>query len=582
MIRGLAMWAVWIVACASAPGQEFLMLRSEYAHGNGRFGRSVAVEGDWLAVASHEFVAAVSGVGHVALFRRAATGEWQRDQLLRPSFAPSNTIWRPEAIRLRQGRLIAAGARIMVWEWDGSTWREDAFLGTAEQQALWGTEYQYVASDGDTILATISGVPDAHVFFWERRGPGVWEKVLTVRASEYGGVTPGVNDPTAFGLGLHVDGDVAVIGQPVYGPSVRGRAHVYRRVQGTWQFEETLDPPSSFGTNQVHGYAIAGQGDVLFVSSVGDSVALPDDHVGSVYEYRHAPGLGWQVVSRLRLTAELGQNVSPAGFGSELVYAPPRLAVGAGDLRGAGSLPGAPTTGRGTVFVFERCGDLWNQIKVMETPLAWGLWGLGGRRRLDFDGVTVVSSNPEVGYPHPSGAYWVSRAGLVAVTSIPAAVPNPPCLEIGQPFCAPSAGGPTCGCGAVASPGRGCPNSVGAGARLHCHGAFDQAQVDRVLVEGLPAGAITLLQVGGPTPQPLPAQAAGSGVTCVGTVFGRRVGQADGQGLVRFDAVAAPPPQVLYAAWLEPFPLEAAYRDPQDSCGNGWNTSNGVLFSGGI
>lgn len=554
MIRQVMMAIALIVACESAMGQGLQMLRSEHASGNGHFGRSVAVEGEWLASGSQEFVAGL-GSGHVALFLRTGTGEWQRDALLRPSFAPPNSQWHPEDIEIRQGRLVAVGAAIVVWDWDGATWREDAIFGTSEQQALWGSAYDYVATDGETIVTMIGIAPDAHVFFWERRGPGLWEKVLTVRSSEYGGLTPGVNNPTSFGSGLHVDGDVAVIGQPGYGSSYQGRAHIYRRTQGTWQFEQTLDPPSTFGTNQTHGYSIAGRGDVLFVSSGGDNIALPDDHVGSVYEYHHTPGVGWQIVSRVRLTAELAQVVSGAGFGSALAYAPPRLVVGAIALRGAGSLPGAPTTGRGAVFVFERCGDLWNQFSVMETPLAWGLWGVGDLRRLDFDGATVVSSNPNVGYPHSSGAYWMPRAGLVGVTSLPATVPNPPCSEIGQTFCEPSIGGAGCGCGAVAVPGRGCPNSTGVGARLYCHGAFDQAQVDRVWVEGLPAGATTLLLVGGPTPQPLPAQLAGSGVTCVGTVHVRRIVQADLSGVARYDTVAAPPPQVLFAALMEPFPL---------------------------
>lgn len=564
---------------AQVPDPE--LLRSAHSIALGEYGASVTIEGDWLAIASREFIPGV-GTGHVALYHKDPNGEWQRDRLLRPSYFAPSAGWRVYDIQLRNGRLIAVGSGITVWGLTQTGWVEEGFFGLPDQYALSGAAYDYVSTDGETLLASIWGVSDAPVFFWERQGPNNWVKVHTALASQFHGAVPGVNNPTSFGSGLHVNGDVAVIGQCAFGNHQRGRAHVFRRTQGTWTFEQTLNAPGPLHLNQAHGYTSTGEGDLLFVSSAGGCISDPDDFIGSVFEYRYTPSTGWQITSQIRPTAEPSQLVTHSGFGAALRYIEPTLVVGAIGMRGPVTPTGTNTTGRGTILAFDRCGDLWNQRTVMRTPLAWGVWGIGDQRRMDYDGQSVVASNPNVGYPHPTFGYWLTRAGVAAVTPLAPLPPGSPCLEIGESFCSPMMSATPCACGTATEPGRGCPNSTGRGARLYCQGAFDQFQIDRAIVEDLPPGAPTLLLVGGPTPQPLPALSAGSGLTCVGQVYVRRLAFADSSGQARFDATPAPPYMVLYAALVEPFPLQAFYRDAQDPCGTGWNTSNGVLFTGGV
>ncbi len=573
----------------NAEAQVPQMLRSPFPAAGDKFGQTITVDGDWIAAASQGFVPGI-GTGHIRMFRRDAGGRWNPDVLLRPWWiSPNSHFSRPSVLALRRNQLfVPTAGGIAVWVSDGSNWQPDQSFGISEQWALGvPITYSYMATDGQTVLACLWGQRDARVLAFERDSQGTFVPVLDLRASQFGGLGVNTNNPTSFGSGLYVDGDVMAIGQPLMprgGVDGVGRLHTFRRIQGTWTFEQTLDHPAAVVyEDSGFGATVTGKGDELFVGCPVDSFLQPGLRVGSVYAYRYTPGLGWQLDSRINVTGATGQLVNGSGLGSELRYVPPTLVVGASGLRAPGVTPQGPAAGKGTLLAFERCGDLWNQRTLMTTPAAWGVWGLGWLRMVDFDGQTVVGAHPQVGFPHPSGAYWMPDAGMALVSEVAPPGPAGVCNEIGRVVCSPAAGAaPGCGCGAAAEPGRGCPNSTGRGARLYCEGAFDQFTIERVRIENLPPGALTLVQVGAPTPTLLPGVVAGSGVSCVGQPLVQRVALADAAGQVRLDELPAPPSGVLYAAFLQPFSVQALYRDTQDPCGAGWNATNGVSFSAGL
>ncbi len=120
------------------------------------------------------------------------------------------------------------------------------------------------------------------------------------------------------------------------------------------------------------------------------------------------------------------------------------------------------------------------------------------------------------------------------------------CTEVRRVSCVPFEPETTdCPCGAAQVPGRGCPNPVGPGARLHLHGSFNPLLIERAIVEGLPPGSTTVLAIGRPL-QSLPAgNARGDGIVCLLAPAAWVVGVADQSGSVTFNDVIPPTPYLL-------------------------------------
>ncbi|MCB9915268.1 MAG: hypothetical protein H6828_08975 [Planctomycetes bacterium] len=143
-------------------------------------------------------------------------------------------------------------------------------------------------------------------------------------------------------------------------------------------------------------------------------------------------------------------------------------------------------------------------------------------------------------------------------------------------YCYADGGGVACPCGNSGSPGRGCANSTGAGARLSGLGSASVSSLTNLLLQGsgftpqqpalLFAGA-NAVNGGAGAPFGDGLRCVGGGVTRLGTYF------CDPDGEVFWYATgyrAAEGPGVTrrFQAW---------YRDPQGSpCGSAFNLSNGV------
>ncbi|MEZ6016596.1 MAG: hypothetical protein R3F49_15875 [Planctomycetota bacterium] len=477
-------------------------------------------------------------------------------------------------IEIAGDSLMTAG--IFCWEFMrvGGRWQQHEEIRTPTIPGWYFMGGIFSMSyDGQTLLtgfhqAQIApGVLDPAATFWERNG--TWTPVWTVRGSDLGLPV----DNTNFGVVTALSEDLAAISAtraPSGNVTDVGAVFTFRRVSGVWQHEQTLHRPGQATHDHGFGMSLAMDQDWLFAHCSRDIGDVP-----SIYAYRRTPGLGWQLHSKISPTVGNTAGLPFLGLGAKLDWVAPYLAVTAGSYIAPPATPGAPANGVGAVFVYELCGDVWNQHLGLAAPPSFGYSGIGTRRDgMAFDGETIAVGGPDWW----GGSPPVNDRGIAAVAEFRPGNPGS-CLEVGRIACDPSTPETTdCPCGLPMTPGRGCPNPVGPGARLYVQGGFNEAEARRVLVEGLPPESTVLLAVGRSVASQLPAGVVnGDGVWCIDPIVSglTRVARADAAGNAVFDHVILQPHASGTTGWQ--IPLQALYRSPAPStCGGRWNATQAV------
>ncbi|MBA2434749.1 MAG: hypothetical protein H0V54_06635 [Chthoniobacterales bacterium] len=572
-----------LAATSSAAQQPLEVLRTDIPKNLGMFGQACSISGGRIAIGSdeRESFAPIFDDGSVVIFERGATGGYEIVQRI-PSQCPPHCINDFGGIVILRGSsLVVGGAgapRFFEYQLSPSGW------GLHETIAL-APGYNGITSiayDGNTLFtgstaAAAVGSPqqnDSAVVFWERNG--TWTPVVEFRASQLGLPTSG-----NFGWRVFVDGDVATAstsGTTAPGLMNVGAASVFRRIQGVWTHEATLHHPYPGGNSLSFGARSLVAGEWLFIGCETDLLVPGFDRAGAVYIYRNVPGSGWTLHTRLQPTVGPQEIATNTAFGTNLAYANGRLVVGAGAHRLAFQGPTGPTGGLGTIYSYELCGDIWSQSVAATAPYYFGGAEFGAHLALEGD-VLVAGGMRFSGYWTPQHPFAFSRAGIAAVAILPPTT-TPHCNEVGRVLCTPAALETTdCPC-VAASPGLGCPNAVGPGARLYLEGTFNQVEIRRAIVDGLPPGATTTLVLGRPTPILPAGNHFGGGVVCIPAPIGWRVGIADATGAAVFDHVLAPDPLVLRHFGGLQLPFQALYHSAlPDTCGNTSNASNAVLLT---
>jgi len=577
--------AVLFAALTSIGRAQFpvpTILRTENPWREGHFGQSCAIDNGIIAVSSEARYLNPLEYGSVAILERGAQGDWVQTQLLRRTqgFPLQISTFGGQQVEMANDSLmVLSGGNVEAYEYRriGGQWVPHEAILTPPSVVL--GQALSMAYDGMSLVTehrqafNVGGPPGA-VIFWERQG--AWVPVQTFTASQLG-VHP-ASTGSFFGAPSSVHGDVAAISASsalLNGHNHVGSVFVMRRTGGVWALEQRIDHPHPTRPDLFFGGNLVVHGDDLFVTA-GDTGWTTQLTVHIFHYRRNVLGL-WELVDDLEVTPGPGQSAYSVGFGRQLHYAPPTLFVGASFWQVPGSSPGDPYGGFGAVLAFEPCGNVWNQRLVMTAPHEFLSSQLGGRG-LDYDGQTVVAGGPKFtgynGQINPGQSIF--EAGIAAVIDY-APLPPGTCLEVGRPGCTPASAETTdCPCG-TASPGLGCPNVVGPGARLAVYGSFDQQRVERVTIDGLPPASTTLLVIGTPV-LALPAGSVSSGgVWCLGTPLRRFVGVSDASGTVTFEDVPTPFQPTSFSFYE--LPLQAQYRTPASGpCGHTWNASNAVLL----
>lgn len=167
----------------------------------------------------------------------------------------------------------------------------------------------------------------------------------------------GIGVGGSFGNDVAISGDRALVGRyqlANQGSGGAGVVHAYRRIGGVWGEPTTIQPPDPEPFNNF-GYRIAIDGDVAAITAWQDDLS-GFQSVGSVYVFRLVNGV-WTFEAKLEPSGQFAEQRcgwSVAIEGDTIVAGAP----------GSGSP--APVTG--SVYVFERIGNVWQETARLLTP----------------------------------------------------------------------------------------------------------------------------------------------------------------------------------------------------------------------
>lgn len=260
--------------------QLFAPIQEDMDH----FGTSVAIYNDVAVVGAPDFpYSGFSGTGRAWVYRLNA-GTWTSEQEL----VPNNATWDDTCgsqIAI-SGTTIAvsnsSADSISVYDYAAGSWTETGMVTSPSTSSAFGTGFvlkgttMVVGSAGETVNGFLNAGA-VHVF--ERSGNS-WLDVATL-------TDPIPNDEDYFGLSVGFDQDVIVAGVPWDNFDFflkSGKAHVFRKVQGTWQHEARLEP-SRPSTGSEFGRIVAVSGDRILTSSYADHVA-GSQNGGASYAFR--------------------------------------------------------------------------------------------------------------------------------------------------------------------------------------------------------------------------------------------------------------------------------------------------------
>ena len=356
-------------SAASALGQCTSLLTAhlvpEVPQASGDLGRSVAIDGDTLAVTSDEF----GGTLHV--YHRSGSA-WTLEQSMTGSdriagerFGYSVAISGDTVVVGAYGHahnnLTEAGAAY-VFRRSGAVWMEEAELLAPDASASDRFGYR-VGIFGDTAVIAArwdqnigSSIGSAYVFV---RAEGNWslqQKLLPPVTTLY------------FGDAVAVGEDMFVVGS-----HLSSTAFVFVRNAGSWSFQAQLLP--SIGGNGFFGYSLGISGSTVIGGAFAHKKA---------YVFTHNAG-SWTQQGVLATAVPMGDG----DFGRSVAISGDLAVVGA-----TNSDIGCPDNGCnfGSACVFERVGSEWvERLTLLDPePLGGNMFGSS----VACDGTTFVVGEP--------------------------------------------------------------------------------------------------------------------------------------------------------------------------------------------
>jgi cysteine-rich repeat protein len=377
-----------------------------------RFGESVALSGDTLAVgAALENCGAqgvggdqtddsVPGSGAVYVFRRTGT-EWQQEAYIKASNTGAFDLF-GESVAL-SGDTLAVGAP-----------HEDSAA-----QGVGGDQADNTAPESGAV----------YVF---RRVGTEWQQEAYIKASN-----TGADD--WFGEGVALSGDTLAVGAPHEDSAARsvggnqsdntasasGAVYVFRRSGTEWR-QEAYIKASNTGTSDYFGWSVALLSDTLAVAAWGEDSeaqgaggnqhnnAAPES--GAVYVFRRS-GTEWQQEAYIKASNTGVYDY----FGWSVALSSDTLAVGAdgedSEAQGVGGNQhnnAAPESG--AVYVFRRSGMEWQQEAYIKASNTGAGDSFGESVALSGDTLAVGADKKDseaqgVGQADTGAVYMFRRVG---------------------------------------------------------------------------------------------------------------------------------------------------------------------------
>ncbi len=384
-----------------------------------RFGAAVAVDGDTLAVGVPLEDSDAIGVGGamdndnrlnsgaVMIFTRSGQS-WQFDTFIKASNPGANDQF-GVAVDLDNGVLVVGAYResssargvngldnddansagaAYIFRKTLNGWAQEAYLKASNSEASDFFGYK-VAVSGDTVAVSAHGEDSnsdavggaqfdnsasaagaVYVFRYVlQQGDGMWSQEAYVKATNS-------EASDLFGTSLDLSGDRLVVGaynedssgrgvgaaQDTNDAAASGAVYLYGRAGTTWFVDEFIKASNSEAGDDF-GYAVAVEGNLVFVSAIGEDSAAPGLDMGQQDNGAQFSGAGYLFERQMSGWVQVHYIKSPDPdssdvFGRSAALSPSGLFVGvSGEDSGSVGLGGDPanndSANSGAVFVFE-------------------------------------------------------------------------------------------------------------------------------------------------------------------------------------------------------------------------------------
>jgi hypothetical protein len=365
-----------------------------------QFGQAVALDGEWLAISG--------APGAVHLFRRAGD-DWAESQPVLMG-APGERFG--HALSLRGLTLVvgASGAdqargAAYVFELGETGWQRAARLTAVD--AAPGDQFGFsvgVEATGEDVVvgaptADAPGAANGGALYAFRAG-GEWEDAQTARLA-----VTGIDAGDELGYAVAIDGDFVAASAPFGSADLSGSVHVLTRNVLSWQALGTVEADNT-GSRDLFGFSAAVRGDRVVAGSM--LVDQGGSNAGSAYTFLCAVGPGCSRETELVPSDESLHD----RFG---------IAIDAdGDTLVVGSLRGLAPDVQGMVYVYRRAGSGWLQEARLESPFVGARDAFGLAVAISGDMLVVgapLDNLGEAGHggPGPSGEPGFIRAGSAHV-----------------------------------------------------------------------------------------------------------------------------------------------------------------------
>lgn len=226
------------------------------------FGRSVALDGDLLAVGAPSNATHAGLVdGAVEVFERGSGG-WT------PVFSARDAFPFGRAVAIQGDRLVVdAGPQLVVFRRVAGTWALAQTL-----PAPGGSIRRTLALDGDLLatgspLVSLPGAPGLGLVRVFREAAGVWSEEAQI-------APPYPAGEIAFGWGVALDAGRLLVGSWISSPPLptQGAGHLYEHGAGAWEHRAHLIRSAPLGG--VGAFSVAMQGDRAVLGSSGAAPAV--------------------------------------------------------------------------------------------------------------------------------------------------------------------------------------------------------------------------------------------------------------------------------------------------------------------
>lgn len=263
------------------------------------------------------------------------------------------------------GDLVAVGASgedaVYVYKWDGDSYQWQQTLTAPPPEPQSGAEFgRAVALNGNLLVVgarfapatkevndeevTVANAGAVYVFL---RKAGSWEFEAKLTAGDF------AQDGGNFGRALALSGNLLVVTARKEDESPTepddGAAYVFERVGKSWTEPVRVTPdPTDLATGGYFGQSVALRGNLMVVGARNDNGN--EDRSGSAYVFNRIRN-EWEQTAKL--TASEGESESGDQFGFNLAIEGDLVAVGA---RRAGG-------GAGAAYIFKFTGSAWDEIQ---------------------------------------------------------------------------------------------------------------------------------------------------------------------------------------------------------------------------